>query len=327
MANYFKKYPKLLHNGRVVTDLLARIDIRQKYTDKLSIYYPYELQDGDTPEIIAYKYYGDAEKHWLVLLANQTMDAFFDFPLSYQEFVKYINKKYQPYADSLKIWSNDSANNWKDSWTTSTVYTQNNIVRFSNTAYVCSNTHTSSVFSSDVKSSYWTTILDGNYWKSTWQADTYYSEQDVVQYNSTLYVCKQPHTSNSNTNLIISNADYWKTYTNPVDFCKVTINIDPPGYRAIISTTDISSGEETIEKIFIDKTAYLGNYNDDSFSYVPGNPTVGDDIIYTQDLEKVHIYDYEMELNESKRAIKLIRKEFAAQLEKELKYLMEQQYV
>ena len=152
------------------------------------------------------------------------------------------------------------------------------------------------------------------------------------QYNSTLYVCKQPHTSNTNpnTNLSISSTDCWKTYTNPVDFCKVTVNIDPPGYRAIISTTDISSGEETIEKIFIDKTAYLGNYNDDSFSYADMTvipQEANNDIIYTQTQEIIHIYDYEMELNESKRAIKLIRKEFAAQLEKELKYLMEQQYV
>ena len=128
MANYFKKYPKLLYNGRIVTDLLARINIRQKYTEKLSLYYPYEMQDGDTPDIIAYKYYGDAEKHWLVLLANQTMDAFFDFPLGYQEFINFINKKYQPYVDSLTIWSNDSANNWKGSWETNTTYTPDQIV-------------------------------------------------------------------------------------------------------------------------------------------------------------------------------------------------------
>ena len=47
-----------------------------------------EFVIGDTPEIIASKYYGDPEKHWIVLLANDIINPFFDFPLNYQEFEK-----------------------------------------------------------------------------------------------------------------------------------------------------------------------------------------------------------------------------------------------
>ena len=80
MATFFAKYPKLLFNNRLVTDIIARTSIRERYSDKLSIFYPYTLQEGDTPEIIAEKYYGDPEKHWIVLLANNIIDPFFEFP-------------------------------------------------------------------------------------------------------------------------------------------------------------------------------------------------------------------------------------------------------
>lgn len=326
MANYFKKYPKILYNGRVVTDLIARTVIKQKYSDKLSVYYPYDLQDGDTPEIIAYKYYGDAEKHWLVLLANETMDPFFDFSLPYTEFENYITSKYAQHSNSLSIWDNGT---WQGIWDSGVSYSANDIVCFGNTAYNCVNSHTSIDFSNDFTSSYWTTIYDGNFWKSDWENNTYYAEQDVARHNSTLYVCLQNHTSNTNNSVTISNADYWKTYSNPIEFTKVTVNLDPPGYRAVISTTDISSGDETVNRVFIDKKAFFDNYLDDTFSYpdITLIPQGEDpDVIYTQTKEKVHIYDYEMELNESKRQIKLIRAEYAGQLEKELKYLMEQQY-
>ena len=101
MATFFSKYPKLILNNRLVTDIIARTALKEKYSNRLSVFYPYDLQDGDTPEIIAHKYYGDTEKHWLVLLANEIMDATFDFPLGYQEFENYLNEKYK--AEGLLI--------------------------------------------------------------------------------------------------------------------------------------------------------------------------------------------------------------------------------
>lgn len=321
MASFFKKYPKIIYNGKVVTDIIARTAIREKYSNKLIVYYPYDLQEGDTPEIIAHKYYGDVEKHWLVLLANSIMDPFFDFTLSYSEFDNYITNKYKDYANSLNLWDTST---WTGIWQSNYQYSANDSVCFGNTAYICANSHVSSTFSTDYKS-YWTTIKDGNFWKDNWQNDVYYNENDVVKYNSTLYVCKQTHTSNSSNSLIVSNADYWKTYSNALEFSKVTTNIQPPGYRAIITTTDSISGESTEHKFFIDKNSYFDKNLDDTFNYADMILN-SDTVTYKQSKELLSIYDYESELNEKKRTIKLIRKEYASQLEKELKILMEKQY-
>ena len=37
------------------------------------------MQDSDTPEIIADKYYGNVEYHWVVLLFNNIIDPQFEY--------------------------------------------------------------------------------------------------------------------------------------------------------------------------------------------------------------------------------------------------------
>lgn len=329
MANYFKKFPKIYYNGKIVTDVIARTVINSKYNDanKLSVFYPYDMQEGDTPDIIAFKYYGDAEKHWLVLLANEIMDPFFDFSLTYSQFETHLQSKYKNHANSLNIWETGS---WKEDWVSNYSYSVNDIVKYGNYAYNCSNNHISSDFSSDLISNKWSKILDGTSWKSTWQTGVEYVEQDVVSYNSTLYVCKQDNTSSSV--ITVSNADYWKTYNNAIEFCKVSINPEPFSYRTVRTVTDISSGQIQIEEIWIDKKTFLDQYENETINYTtvltPVKPQdeIDPDVEYTQVKEVIHIYDYEQEVNENKRQIKLIRKEFAGQIEKELKYLMEAYY-
>lgn len=95
MANFFNFYPKLIKDSTLVTDIISRIALRSELVDKLSLFYPYYLQDGDTPELIAFKYYKDPEKHWIVLLVNDIVDPFFDWPLNQNQFEKYLDEKYK----------------------------------------------------------------------------------------------------------------------------------------------------------------------------------------------------------------------------------------
>jgi hypothetical protein len=95
MPQYFFKFPKLVKNNILLTDLTTRIKIRDKYLDNDDLYYLYEMQDGDTPEIIASKYYGSAELHWIVLITNNIFDKDFDIPMPYGVFRKYIDDKYK----------------------------------------------------------------------------------------------------------------------------------------------------------------------------------------------------------------------------------------
>jgi hypothetical protein len=54
----------------------------------------YKLREGETPEIIAHKLYGDPELHWIVMLVNNVIDRYHDWPMSTPQFNSYLNQKY-----------------------------------------------------------------------------------------------------------------------------------------------------------------------------------------------------------------------------------------
>jgi hypothetical protein len=53
-----------------------------------------DIRDGDTPEIIADKFYGSPMYHWIVMLTNERYDYVNDFPLPIFELEKHIEDKY-----------------------------------------------------------------------------------------------------------------------------------------------------------------------------------------------------------------------------------------
>ena len=52
------------------------------------------MQEGDTPESIAYKHFGDTGLNWVILLTNEITDRYYDWPLSNFEFENYLKEKY-----------------------------------------------------------------------------------------------------------------------------------------------------------------------------------------------------------------------------------------
>ena len=94
MAKYLDKFPKLLYNKTLITNLLTRISPIKGAIDNVSLFYEYDIQEGDTPEIVASKYYDDPEMHWIILLFNDIYDPFYDWPMTYQQLQTYIIDKY-----------------------------------------------------------------------------------------------------------------------------------------------------------------------------------------------------------------------------------------
>ena len=106
---YFDNLPKIVYRSpqgtsTLYTNLMARASIVPSVLKDPMVYYKYDLQEDDTPEIVAYKYYGDSYRYWIVLFANQIMDPQWEWPLSYNAFNAYINDKYG-YNESLGTWS------------------------------------------------------------------------------------------------------------------------------------------------------------------------------------------------------------------------------
>ena len=96
---YFETIPKVVYtdekkNSKIFTNLLTRTSIKPTLLDNPVIYYKYDIQDGDTPEIIAHKYYGDVYRYWIVLYVNQILDPQWGWPITMNTFESYINDKY-----------------------------------------------------------------------------------------------------------------------------------------------------------------------------------------------------------------------------------------
>lgn len=102
---YFDTLPKIItpdENGNaiVLTNLIARARLIEQLQNNPMIFYEYSIQEGDTPEIVAEKYYGDPYRYWIVLLSNELLNPVWDWPLSEQMFLHYINTKYKTEAEA-----------------------------------------------------------------------------------------------------------------------------------------------------------------------------------------------------------------------------------
>ena len=96
---YFDTLPKIVYTNSAgqslaMTNLLARASVIPQILKDPLVYYSYDIQEGDTPEIIAHKYYGDSYRYWIVLFANELLDPQWDWPMTYNIFEQYLADKY-----------------------------------------------------------------------------------------------------------------------------------------------------------------------------------------------------------------------------------------
>lgn len=103
MAYYFSYLPDVQYkiNGiyccrrqETVTDITKRFKIVQLLNGAEAFYYDYDLRSGDRPDTVAYKMYGSPKLDWIVLLANEIHDRYFQWALTDSEFEAYIKKQY-----------------------------------------------------------------------------------------------------------------------------------------------------------------------------------------------------------------------------------------
>jgi hypothetical protein len=117
MSKYFNFFPKSLYtvdskNIDTVLNITARFNFEESFKNNTSVAYEYDIQDSDTPEIIAVKFYGDSERHWIVLLYNNIIDPQFDWPMNYKTLISFMDEKYSANANVSQ-----SGSNWAQSHT------------------------------------------------------------------------------------------------------------------------------------------------------------------------------------------------------------------
>ena len=107
MAKYFNYFPKTFYSANnssvgldSVTNITARFGFENSLKQNSSAFYKYNIQESDTPEIIARKYYDNSERHWIVLMMNDMVDPNYDWPLDQRTIIKYIDNKYTVNANT-----------------------------------------------------------------------------------------------------------------------------------------------------------------------------------------------------------------------------------
>ena len=97
---YFNKFEKGFYdlngdgNQKLVTDLMTRVKVRSKVADEVSLYDSYDVPSGERPEDTAFKHFGSAQLHWVILMTNNITDVYYDWPMSEQTFETFLKDKY-----------------------------------------------------------------------------------------------------------------------------------------------------------------------------------------------------------------------------------------
>ena len=77
-----------------ITNILKRVRMKVDMVKYQSFFVMHNIVEGETPEYLAYEYYGDAELHWVILYAQQMTNPYYDWPLRYYDLKKFVTKKY-----------------------------------------------------------------------------------------------------------------------------------------------------------------------------------------------------------------------------------------
>ena len=97
---YFTNFGKILYdpigdgNPKLVTDIMSRVRMRAHMKKNVIMLDSYDIQENETPEIVADKHHGSPYYHWVVMLLNDISDVNHDWVKSTRQLQKYLLSKY-----------------------------------------------------------------------------------------------------------------------------------------------------------------------------------------------------------------------------------------
>ena len=98
--SYFSKFPMMAYDikgtsqYKLLPNILRRVKLRSGMRSGSFLFDNYDVPDGERPEDIAFKYYGDPELHWVILMTNNITDRYYQWPLTQPQFQEHLKDKY-----------------------------------------------------------------------------------------------------------------------------------------------------------------------------------------------------------------------------------------
>ena len=97
---YFNKFPMMVYdvkgnnNYKLLPDILKRVKIRSGIASSRFVFDKYNVKEGEKPEDVAFKFYGDAQYHWVIMMINNITDRFYGWPMTQADFIDFLTDKY-----------------------------------------------------------------------------------------------------------------------------------------------------------------------------------------------------------------------------------------
>ena len=98
--SYFSKFPLMTYDikgdniRKLIPDILRRVKLRASIKSGGMLFDKYDVKEGEKPEDVAFKWFGDPELHWVILMTNNVTDRYYDWPMKQALFADYLDDKY-----------------------------------------------------------------------------------------------------------------------------------------------------------------------------------------------------------------------------------------
>ena len=289
--SYFSKFNTIVYGNNAVVDLTERVTISEAAGSNPLVFYPYDLSNGVRADQLASNYYNDAFRSWLLYLANDIVDPYYQWYMAPNVFNEYLKLKYEVTSvDDLQSKVAYYRNNWYG------VPQELSVSAYTSMANTLQKFWQPNYGQTSSPISYKRVEID---WKlSTNKMVTYVTSANTWVNNEVVTV----HFMDGNT----TTATGQIAYANTTALTLQHISGNPANSSLITGNSYIYGSESETNVIFTDCVLIANNIPDEEIEY----------------WSAVTIYDDENEQNEYNKTIRVLGSQYASQASLELEQLL-----
>ena len=97
---YFSYFPFMAYDVKgtgtykLMPQIIKRVKLRAGIKNGMFLFDNYDVQDGERPEDVAFKWFDDPGLHWVILMTNNITDRYYEWPMTQPQFQNFIEDKY-----------------------------------------------------------------------------------------------------------------------------------------------------------------------------------------------------------------------------------------
>jgi hypothetical protein len=282
--NFFKHYPTISYSNTTVRNILAKVVFQKDNDLNYYTYHPYTIVEGDRADMLAYLYYGDPGYDWVIYYSNMTVDPYFDWPLDTNSFKRFVESKYGSLSEARSK------------------------VKFYRSNYISDDSSLSiAAYNalSDLQRSFWSPVIGTNNKISSYirkREDVVYNTNKTISLgvslvgNTEYSTGEQVRQSSGGIVVALGNLKYSNSSVVIVDCVQGSFSNT---YNLIGTTSGANSTVSSVSTLSTSIDPTIQNY------FVP-----------------VTYFEYEEEINEKRKNIRLLDSSYIVKVEEKLKELL-----